>query len=62
MLKKPWGEILNTIDRETGYLDVMKAQGYTNIVNLEDNKYQGGGAQKENVQPAKTVEEEAASA
>lgn len=59
ILKKPWGEILNTIDRATGYLDVMKAQGYNNIVNLEDNKYQGGGAQKENVQPAKAVEEEA---
>ncbi|HOZ85302.1 MAG TPA: hypothetical protein PK191_07420 [Niabella sp.] len=59
MLKKPWGEILNTIDRATGYLDVMKAQGYNNIVNLDENKYQGGGAQKENVQPTKAVEEEA---
>jgi hypothetical protein len=58
MLKKPWGEILNTIDKETGYLDVMQSNGYTNFYNLEKNEYQGGGAQKDGVQPAKVVKEE----
>lgn len=58
LLKKPWGEIMNTIDKETGYLDAMKAQGFDNITNLEKNEYQGGGAQKENVQAAVAVEEE----
>lgn len=58
LLKKPWGDVMNTIDKETGYYDAMVAQGYNNIVNLKENKYEGGGAQKDNVQPAKTVEAE----
>ncbi len=58
LLKKPWGDVMNTIDKEIGYLDAMKAQGYDNFFNLEKNEYQGGGAQKENVQPAKAVKEE----
>ncbi|MBK7098620.1 MAG: hypothetical protein IPH58_10035 [Sphingobacteriales bacterium] len=58
MLKKPWGEILNTIDKETGYLDVMQSNGYSNFYNLEKNEYQGGGIQKDGVQPAKVVKEE----
>ncbi len=57
LLKKPWGNILHTIDEQTGYLDVMKSQGFENFYNLEKNEYQGG-AQKDNVQPAKAVKEE----
>lgn len=58
MLKKPYGEILNTIDKETGYLDIMQSNGYINTFNLEENKYQGGGEAKNNVQPAKVIPEE----
>lgn len=58
MLKKPYGEILNTIDKETGYLDYMRSQGYTNFYNLEKNEYQGNGSQKDNVQPAKVLEKD----
>lgn len=62
MLKKPYGEILNTIDKETGYLDYMRSLGYTNFYNLEKNEYQGNGSQKDNVQPAKVLEKEEQSA
>lgn len=57
ILKKPYGQILNAIDRETGYLDVMQSNGYTNNFNLDKNDYQGGGAQNDNVQPAKVLQE-----
>lgn len=58
LLKKPWGQIMNTIDKETGYLEAMRAQGFDNKFNLEDNDYSGGGAQKDNVQPAMVFQEE----
>ncbi|MCH5720982.1 hypothetical protein [Niabella hibiscisoli] len=58
MLQKPWGFILNTIDKETGYFDFMQNAGYTNICNLDQNEYQGGGPAAGNVQPAKVLEEE----
>lgn len=58
ILKKPYGEILNTIDKETGYLEVMESNGYTNFYNLEKNEYQGGSGQKDGVQPVQAKEEE----
>lgn len=58
MLKKPYGFILNTIDKETGYFDYMQNAGYTNVCNLEKNEYQGGGTVNGNIQPAKVLEEE----
>ena len=58
MLKKTYGEILNTIDKATGYLDVMESNGYTNFYNLEKNEYQGGIGQKDNVQPVQAKEKE----
>lgn len=60
MLKKPYGFILNTIDRETGYYDYMQNAGFTNVCNLEKNEYRGSGAVKENIQPAKVLEEQEA--
>lgn len=57
MLKKPYGFILNTIDKETGYFDYMQNAGYTNVCNLEKNEYQGDGTANANVQPAKVLEE-----
>lgn len=62
MLKKPYGFILNTIDKETGYLDYMQNAGYTNVCNLEKNEYEGSGSANGNVQPAKVLEEEEQSA
>lgn len=58
ILKKPYGFILNTIDKETGYFDYMQNTGYTNVCNLDKNEYQGGGTTNANVQPAKVLEEE----
>lgn len=57
MLKKPYGEILYTIDKETGYLDYMESIGYTNFYNLEKNEYQGSATQKDDVQPVQQLEE-----
>jgi hypothetical protein len=54
-LKKPWGDILNTVDQETGFLDAMKSQGFENVVNLEQNEYRGNGMQKDNIQPARAA-------
>ncbi len=62
MLRKPYGEILNTIDKETGYLDHMRSLGYTNFYNLEKNEYSGNGSQREDVQPATVLEKEEESA
>lgn len=58
MLKKPYGFILNTIDKETGYFDYMQNSGYTNVCNLDKNEYQGSGAANANVQPAKVLKPE----
>lgn len=58
LLKKPYGEIMYTIDKETGYLDYMRSMGYTNFYNLEKNEYQGSGTQKDNMQPTKVLEKE----
>ncbi len=41
MLKKPYGFILNTIDKETGYFDYMQNAGYTNVCNLEKMSTRG---------------------
>ncbi len=54
-LKKAWGDILNTIDQETGFLDAMKSQGFEHVVNLEQNEYRGNGIQKDNIQPARAA-------
>lgn len=58
MLGKTYGEILNTIDKETGYLDYMQSIGYTNFYNLEKNEYQGKGSPQNNLQPVQVLEEE----
>lgn len=60
ILKKPYGEIMNTIEKEIGYFDYMRSIGYDNYYNLDESEYRGGGKQKGNVQPAKVVKEEAA--
>ncbi|GAB3425662.1 hypothetical protein [Niabella aquatica] len=59
MLGKTYGEILNTIDKETGYLGYMQSIGYTNFYNLEKNEYQGKGAPQNSLQPVQVFEEEA---
>ncbi|MBZ4188372.1 hypothetical protein [Niabella beijingensis] len=44
MLKKAYGPVLNTIDRETGYLDYMESTGNANFFNLEKNEYRASGS------------------
>ena len=51
ILKKPYGQILNTIDRETGYLDTMGSMGFSNTYDVQENRYSGKGEQKGNEQP-----------
>ncbi|MFT4092325.1 MAG: hypothetical protein QM640_01705 [Niabella sp.] len=58
MLKKPYGEILNTIDKETGYLDYMQSIGCSNFCNVDTNGYHGSGSQKGNEQPVTTLKGE----
>lgn len=58
MLKKPYGFILNAIDKETGYFDYMQNAGYSNVCNIEKNEYQGNGSASPNIQPAKVLEGE----
>ncbi|MFV0607395.1 MAG: hypothetical protein ACK5NK_16325 [Niabella sp.] len=59
LLSKPWGEVQKAIEEKTGYYAAMKTQGFNNTVTLEESKYEGGGAQNQNVQHSeKYVEEE----
>lgn len=57
ILKKPYGPILNFIDRQTGYYDVMTGAGYENTFDLNDNRYSGKGGSTEKATPVVMVEE-----
>ncbi len=55
MLKKMYGPIANTLDKQTGYLNYMKAKGYDN--NPADNKYtQGTKEEKDKAMPTTELE------
>lgn len=60
-LKKPYGQVHQCIDLQTGYLNYMKAKGYDNICTLDENSYnQGSKTEKENAMPTTEVKKEQA--
>jgi hypothetical protein len=51
-----WGPVANYLDEQTGYLDYMKAKGFSNETSLAENQYKQGSAEpKSNVMPAKEL-------
>lgn len=63
MLSTCWGDISHCIDEQTGILTYKENQGYTNIYNTDENRYEKQGeATTPNQIPTQKVKEEAPTA
>jgi hypothetical protein len=61
LLSKCWGDISHCIDEQTGFKTYKESQGFQNIYNTDENKYEKkGDAEIKNNVPTQKVKEEAA--